>query len=245
MTPEQTEVTIQTIQRFFCKKGLNVQMLSATLLMQLIRSGLVKDIPDIYRLTHLPVYFLDGMTWDRAAALIKAIDRSRDLPLRRLIYGLGMPHVNQLRANHLANAYVTPEAFAQTTLTLLKTHEEALPPEALQWFVANRERVRKIIGLMSRDDLAFIKAKPRTSFHGKRLLFSGTFVQKDLEIHRILRLLGARRVTALTKYTDIVFLGEGHEREIMQRAKGLGIPVYSQLHLNDLCTVTSGKRKAA
>jgi DNA ligase (NAD+) len=67
-------------------------------------SGLLKDIPDIYRLDFDKIGKMEGFGKKSIDNLQSAIEQSKSQPLHRLIFGLGIRYVGETTAKTLANS---------------------------------------------------------------------------------------------------------------------------------------------
>ena len=72
--------------------------------------GLVRSLPDLYRLTKEQLLELDGFQEKSASNVIAAIDASRSLPLGRVLFGLNIPDVGWVTAQSLARHFGTVDA---------------------------------------------------------------------------------------------------------------------------------------
>jgi len=77
---------------------------------QLIAAGFVHDVADIYDLTTEKLETLDRFAEKSAAQLVDAIAASKQQPLSRLIFGLGIRHVGQTVAEVLARQFGSLDA---------------------------------------------------------------------------------------------------------------------------------------
>src|SRR4029453_13902463 len=77
---------------------------------QLIGAGLVHDVADIYSLTTDQLTSLERFAEKSAAQLIEAIDASKQQPLSRLLFGLGIRHVGQTVGEVLARHFGSMDA---------------------------------------------------------------------------------------------------------------------------------------
>ena len=94
---------------FFCKRdAMNIENLGPALVGQLVDTGLVKDVADLYDLTVEKLVDLERMGQKSAENVVKAIDQSRRAAtLSRLLTGLGMPGIGEVWALQIARKYLT------------------------------------------------------------------------------------------------------------------------------------------
>src|SRR3989337_3037199 len=87
---------------FSGRGGMDIEGLGESLASQLLESGLVKDLGDIYRLKKEDLLKLERMGEKSADNLIANIEASKQRPLGRLLYAMGIRHVGDETANLLA-----------------------------------------------------------------------------------------------------------------------------------------------
>ena len=103
------------IEHFASKGSMDIEGLGEEMVALLLDKGLIRTIPDIYRLKieHLLPLKKSGEIWARN--LINAIAASRTADLWRVIHGLGIPQVGAAAAKDLARTFRSLEALASAT----------------------------------------------------------------------------------------------------------------------------------
>ncbi|MBP7866109.1 MAG: NAD-dependent DNA ligase LigA [Acidobacteria bacterium] len=101
-----------SLLHFASRKAMDVQGLGESLVDQLLEKGHVKGIPDLYALDGTELAGLERMGKKSARNLLDELDKSRKLPLRRLLFGLGIRFVGERTAKVLARRYRTLDALA-------------------------------------------------------------------------------------------------------------------------------------
>ena len=91
---------------------MNIDGLGDALIDQLVDGGLVKSVADLYDLTAEQLANLDRMGAKSAANVIRNIDRSRFLPMPRVITALGIRFVGERTAELLAEHFGSMEKIA-------------------------------------------------------------------------------------------------------------------------------------
>src|SRR5205085_11297215 len=84
---------------------MNIEGMGDALVDQLADRGLVKDVADIYRLTKDQLLSLERMGEKSAQNVLAEIANSKQLPLERVIYGLGIRFVGERTAELLAEHF--------------------------------------------------------------------------------------------------------------------------------------------
>ena len=128
---------LEAIVHFASRAAMDIDGLSYARVEQLVEAGLVRDVADLYALDAARIAELDRFAEKSADALVAATDASRQRPLSRLLFGLGIRHVGQEAAVLLARRFGTLEALSGT---LGERAGEAVPAAA-------REHVEAVHGI--------------------------------------------------------------------------------------------------
>src|SRR5579862_8179215 len=100
----------ETILHFASRGVMNIDGMGEALVNQLMEGGLVKDVADIYELTKNNLLSLERFADKSAQNILDEIERSKKLPLERVIYGLGIRFVGERTAQFLAEHFGSMEA---------------------------------------------------------------------------------------------------------------------------------------
>jgi DNA ligase (NAD+) len=178
----------------------------------LVDHGLVRQLPDLYRLTAADLMTLDGFAVRSAGKLITAIGGSRRAPLRRFIFALGVPLVGAAMARDLAERFGTLAAFREASLGELR----GVPGIGERTAVEVHEFLhQKRIGNVL-DDLerAGVRPVPERGgrgggpLAGKTFVFTGTLEgYTRSEAGRLVEARGGRVSDAVSATTDYVVVG--------------------------------------
>ena len=106
---------------------MNVDGLGKETVAQLVEAGLIRDVADLYRLTAEDLLPLERMAQKSVDNLLAGLDASKQVPFERVLFGLGIRHVGETVAKHLARALVHVEAFKTTSVEELMALEEIGP----------------------------------------------------------------------------------------------------------------------
>jgi DNA ligase (NAD+) len=118
------------IRHFASKYGLDIDGLGEKLVEQLVSSGLVKDVADLYQLSAAQLEPLERMGKKSATNLVEAIRHSKETTLARLLYGLGIPQVGEHVASLLADEFGSLENLARASEEELQAVHEIGPETA-------------------------------------------------------------------------------------------------------------------
>jgi DNA ligase (NAD+) len=101
LCPDQVKGSIFHFTRRF---AMDIDHLGESLIEQLVRTGLVRDVADLYDLDAERLQALERMGQKSAENVIRSIAASKERTLDRLLTGLGIEHVGQVAARQLAEA---------------------------------------------------------------------------------------------------------------------------------------------
>ena len=95
---------LQALKHFVSKGAMDIDGFGEKLVIRFYEEELVRSLPDVYALTVEQLEQLEGFQRKSAENLVAAIDRSREQPFNRVLYGLGIPGIGYVNARALARA---------------------------------------------------------------------------------------------------------------------------------------------
>lgn len=222
----------QRLIHFVSRKGADVEGLGDKLIDVLLESGLVKDIPDLYRLTASQLEELPRMGELSSSNLIRALERSREIPLARFIYALGIRHAGERTALILARFCNTIERF----LSLQEEELTRIPDigeetaRAIAAFLSSEREVQNIRELLA---LGFRILPPdrvaeKKGISGKTFVITGTLESMSREeAKEKIEESDGKVASSVSKKTDFVVAGESPGSKLA-KAKELGVKVLNE-----------------
>jgi len=99
--------------------------------------GLVRSLPELYRLTVEQLLELEGFAEISAGNAVAAIQASKEIPFSRVLYGLNIPDVGWVTAQRLARHFGTVDALLAASQEELVEAEGVGPERAegiVEWF---------------------------------------------------------------------------------------------------------------
>jgi DNA ligase (NAD+) len=218
------------IRHFASKRAMDIEGLGTKLVDQLVESGHVRNIADIYQLKKQDLTQLERLAEKSASNLIDSIQRSKNRPFSRFIYALGIPHVGEHIADLLSEHH-------NDIHDLIRAREEELMripeigPEVANSIVTffddeeNRKTIERLLG--SGLDIVYrqlLPVKPDSRrLAGKTFVFTGTLksVTRD-DARKKVETLGGRTAPSISKNVNYLVVGEGGGSKL-ERAKAMGI----------------------
>ena len=101
---------VERIKHFASRDALDIEGLGEAVVQQLVDAGLISTYADLYSLTKEQLIPLERMAEKSAANLISAIEKSKNQPLERVIFALGIRFVGKTVAKDLASHFKSMEA---------------------------------------------------------------------------------------------------------------------------------------
>jgi DNA ligase (NAD+) len=227
----------ETILHFASRGIMNIDGMGDALVNQLTERGLVKNVADIYKLTKADLLSLERMGEKSAQNILDEIERSKKLPLERVIYGLGMRFVGERTAQFLAEHFGSMEALEQASVDELQNVNEVGPRIAesiVEFFgiAANRKLVERLRA--AELTLSGEKKERGTKLAGKTFVLTGTLVKftRD-EAKKMIEDAGGKVTGSVSKKTDYVVAGADAGSKL-DKAKELGVSVIDEQELEQL-----------
>ncbi len=226
-----------TILHFASRGVMNIDGMGEALVTQLIDRGLVKNVADIYDLTKKDLLSLERFADKSAQNILNEIESSKQLPLERVIYGLGIRFVGERTAQFLAEHFGSMEALASATVEELQNVNEVGPriAESIAEFFsipANRKLVDRLraAGLALKGE----KKERGTKLAGKTFVLTGTLAKytRD-EARKMIEDAGGKVTGSVSKKTDYVVAGSDSGSKL-DKAKELGVPVIDEKEMEKL-----------
>jgi DNA ligase (NAD+) len=223
---------------YFSHRGvMNIEGLGDAMAVQLLDSGLVKSIADLYTLTEEQLLTLERVGKKSAQALLAQIENSKQAGLARLLMGLGISFVGERTAELLAGEFGSMEALANATQEELERVQEVGPKVAasVHDFFQN-ERNRALIQHLSELGLKMTAEKKQrtTQLEGLTFVLTGTFPTLSREeAKEKIEAAGGKVSGSVSKKTNYVVAGEEAGSKLT-KAQELGVPIIDEAALFSL-----------
>jgi len=224
----------QSLMYFSHRGVMNIEGLGQVLASQLLDSGLVKSIADLYTLTEEQLLTLERVGKKSAQALVAQIANSKQAGLARLLMGLGIPFVGERTAELLASEFGSMAAIETATQEDLERVQEVGPKvaAAVHEFFEN-EQNRALIRRLEELGLKMTaEKKQRTSqLEGLTFVLTGTFPTLSREeAKEKIEAAGGKVSGSVSKKTSYVVAGEEAGSKLT-KAGELGITVIDEAAL--------------
>ena len=104
------------IEHFASRNALNIDGLGPALVDQLVEAELIHDVADLYALKQADIINLERMGEKSAENLVNAIEGSRGIPVAKVLFGLGIPHVGASVAELLLEYFSSIDNLADASM---------------------------------------------------------------------------------------------------------------------------------
>ncbi|MFA5367956.1 MAG: NAD-dependent DNA ligase LigA [Dehalococcoidia bacterium] len=220
------------VEHFVSRNAMDIDGVGERLAAALIEKGLVKDAADLYYLAREQLLTMDGIEEKSAGNILKAIDESKNRPLGRVIFALGIRHVGAEIADILANHFGSIDTLSQATEEEL-TQIPAIGPKIAGSIVAffQKERNRSIIERLEQAGVALKEhegVKKDLPLKGQQFVLTGTLAsltRNDAEAR--IRALGGSAGSTVSKKTTYVVAGADPGSKL-EKARKLGVKIIGE-----------------
>jgi len=216
------------------RKAMDIEGLGEEIVNQLVDSGLVHTLPDLYRLTKEQLVELERMGDKSAQNLLDGIAASKGRGLARVLTGLAIPGVGDTVADLIADAIPGADELMQASEERLNQIKGIGPVLAANVHtfchsVAGRKTFEELkeLGVKLAQD---VRAKPAgaVDLKGKTFVVTGTLTTYGREeIEDLIKSLGGKASGSVSKKTDYVVAGENAGSKLA-KAKELGVAVLTE-----------------
>jgi len=221
----------RAVQHYAARAGLDIQGLGEKAVDQLVESGLVERLPDLYSLSADDLVDLDGWGETSAENLLSAIDASREPELAAFLSALGIPNVGRATAADIARHFGTLDAVVAADEAELREIDgigQTVASEIAEFF--DSERNREVIA-----DLREAGVEPQPAetagetLEGTTFVFTGSLdgltreqAQELIERH------GGSATSSVSGNTDYLVVGDDPGRSKRAAADEHGVPTLDQ-----------------
>jgi DNA ligase (NAD+) len=217
----------------------DIEGVGEQLVRRLWELGLVRSLPELYRLTKEQLLELDGFAEISATNTVNAIEASKQIPFRRVLFGLNIPDVGWVTAQNLARHFGSVDRLAGASQEEIMECEGIGPERAeaiAEWF-ADDDNMRliaelKAIGL--RFEAGEEERPVEGPLTGNQYVITGTLESMSREEAKAaLEARGAKVSDNVSKKTAGVFVGESPGSKVAKAQKA-GVPLLGEAELHTL-----------
>jgi DNA ligase (NAD+) len=222
---------IRSLLHFASRKAMDIEGLGEKLVVQLVESGLVRSIADLYRLRREQLVELERMGEKSADNLLAQLERSKSPPLDRLLYALGIREVGEVTATALARHFGDLDSLAAAGEEELVDVPDVGPVVAGHVHAFFQEpHNREILAELAQAGLRWQPLEAPAGeqpLAGQTWVLTGALSMPRARAKTLLESLGARVAGSVSAKTSVVLAGEEAGSKL-RKAESLGIEVVDE-----------------
>ncbi len=228
---------LRNIIHFCSRDAMDIEGLGWSVAELLVNNGLIKTPSDIYSLKAEQIESLDRMGKLSADNLIKAIEKSKENDVSKLIFALGIRHIGQKAAELLAQRFITMSEIInadEEALASIDGFGGIMAKSVSDYFKtpSNRELIDSLMahGL----NMKYLKEVKDGRFSGKTFVLTGTLSKYTRnEASEIIKSFGGKTASSVSKKTSYVLAGEEAGSKL-KKATDLGVTVISEEQFGEM-----------
>jgi DNA ligase (NAD+) len=226
---------LEKIKHFVSRGAMDVDGVGERLCQTLFEAGLVRDVADVYYIARDQLLGLERMAEKSVANVLDSIERSKNRPLARVIFALGIPHVGDQYAELLAEHYEGIDRLAgasQDDLSALPSIGPKIGQSIVAFF--RQEGNRRIIDKLRAAGVRLDREKTKRTgarempLAGLEFILTGrldSFSRPDAEAR--IEALGGKAGSDVTRKTSYVVVGADPGSKLA-KAQSLGIEILEE-----------------
>ncbi len=226
----------QSILHFAQRRAVEVEGLGDKLVDQLVDSGTIHTLPDLYRLGLTALFNLDRMADKSAQNILAALQKSKQTTLPRFLFGLGIRHVGEATAKEMARHFGKLDAIMDATEPQLLEVADVGPivAKSLRTFF-DQPHNREVVEQLRACGVTWPEGEPAvrvpTPFDGKTFVLTGTLPTLDREAAKaLIEAAGGKVAGSVSKKTSYVVAG-AEAGSKLDKALALGLAVLDEAAL--------------
>lgn len=222
---------LRNLTHFASRNAMDIEGLGPAVIQQLVEHDLISTAADLYSLQAEKVAELDRMGAKSAENLLRAIERSKENDLSRLIFALGIRQVGEKAAKVLAAHFGSLDALAAASIEELTAINDVgeITANCIKEYLAQPQSQDLIQKLRSAGvNMESTAAPSDDRFAGKTFVLTGELsAHSRKEAGELLEALGAKVSSSVSKKTTCVVAGEAAGSKL-RKAQDLGVPVIDE-----------------
>lgn len=226
---------MRNIIHFASKGAMNIDGMGPAMVKLLLDNKFIENAADIYALKKERLVTLDRMGEKSAENLIEAIERSKENPLDRVIFAIGIRNVGSAGAKLLCDRFGSIDEIMNASAEDIAAIDGF--GDVMSENVYNAFRDKHFIDLIEKLKAAGVKMEyvreenGDSRFEGKTFVLTGTLpTMKRSEAKELIEKFGGKVSGSVSKRTDYVVAGEDAGSKLT-KAEELGINIISEAEL--------------
>ncbi len=214
------------VEHFVQRDGMDVEGLGERLCYRLVDIGLIESLADLYRIEEDDLTPLEGFAEKSAHNLVSAIEASKDRPLNRLLFALGIPHVGKTVAETIVRHFSSLDELAGASRDRLVAIDGIGPKIAesiVDWFAVdeNRALVAELkevgVNVERQPHEAPSEAEAALPLADATVVMTGSLPERTrTEASEAIEQAGGTVTSSVSGNTDVLVVGESPGSKLQQ-----------------------------
>lgn len=241
VNPHCPSAIYRSIIHFASRNAMNIDGLGPAIVQTLIENGHISNLSDLYYLSEEELLKLERMGKKSVDNLIKAIENSKENPLSKVVFGLGIRNIGQKAAELLCAKFNTIDELITALYDEIVTIDgfgDIMAQSVVSYF--KDEENLKLIERLKSANLKMIEPKKQQSdtLSGLTFVITGTLPSLSRnEAKELIEKNGGKVSSSVSKKTNYLLAGEEAGSKLT-KATELNIKIISQAELEDMINKT-------
>ncbi|NLO89144.1 MAG: NAD-dependent DNA ligase LigA [Clostridia bacterium] len=223
----------ESLIHFASRDAMNIEGLGPKIIEQILVKGLIEDAADLYYLRREDLINLERMGEKSADNLINAIQKSKNNPFSKLLFGLGIRYVGSRAAKILAERFKTMDRLIEADMDeLMEINEigEKIAQSVVEFF--KEEHNLKVIDKLKRAGVNMSEDTAQEDLSlplvGKKFVLTGKLsTMTRTEAKEKIESLGGEVLSSVSRKVDYLVLGKDPGSKY-DKAVSLGITILEE-----------------
>jgi DNA ligase (NAD+) len=234
---------IGKMQHFISRKAMNIEGIGSETIDALYQKGLIRHISDIYELKNheIALKTLERFGEKSINNMLEGIEKSKDMPFEKVLFGLGIRYIGETVARKLAQHFKNINAIINASFDELITADEIgerIAQSTIRYF-EDPKHIEEINKLKNAGLKFIIEEKELTlqssKLAHKTFVISGVFEQYSREaLKEMIEANGGKILSSISAKLNYLVAGENMGPSKLEKANKLNIPIINEEDLLNL-----------
>ena len=229
--PDCPAQLLRVLIHFCSRDAMDIEGLGDAVLETFLKVGLIGKISDIYHLDYEKIASLDGMGQKSADNLKKAVEKSKENDLSKLLFAFGIRHIGQKASKLLSDHFLNLDNIISATkeeILKIDGFGEIMADSVVEFF--SLEQTKQMIEELKSFGLNMESQREikDNRFEGMTFVLTGTLTNFTRnEAQEIIESYGGKAASSVSKKTTYVLAGEAAGSKL-QKATDLGVTIINE-----------------
>lgn len=221
------------VEHFISRKALDIDGLGGETVGLLFEKGLIENAADLYKLTKEDLLPLDRFAEKSVENILAGIEKSKEIPFERVLFGIGIRYVGETVAKKLAKALKSMDAIRSASkeeLVEIDEIGERIADSILAYFQVDRNAY--FVDSLKNSGLQMERVEEEGSsniLEGLTIVVSGVFERFEREeLKRLIEKNGGKVGSSVSGKTSYLLAGSGMGPSKLAKAEKLGVKLLSE-----------------